>query len=128
MVYGALRATSGAVYTAGRHSTMRGIIRSFATAGRAGLPVPLIVTLASPPSGKAAAGDAQSTLAHNARTVTFTHADLVSFDPKRTARVILSPKDVGAKLCGGETMSCASGVLLEGLPWISTAAGVSTTG
>jgi hypothetical protein len=99
---------------------MLGIIRSLAMAGRAGLPIALIVTLAQPSGGEAAAGEAQGTLTHKARTVTFTHAYLVTgpdgFEPKKTVRrVILSTKDVGAKLRGCETMSCADGVLLEGL-------------
>jgi hypothetical protein len=99
---------------------MRGIIRSLATAGRAGWPIVLIVALAQPSSGEAAAGDAKGTLSHKARTVTFTHAYLVTgpdgFDPRKTVRrVILSTTDVGAPLRGCETMSCAHGVLREGL-------------
>jgi hypothetical protein len=80
----------------------------------------LIVALALPPSGGAAVGDAKGTLTHKARTVILKHAYLVTgpdgLDPKKMVRrVILSAKDVGAQVRGCRTMSCADGVLMEGL-------------
>ena len=96
------------------------MVRFLPIAARATLVLALIASAAQPPLGEAAAGDAKGTLSHKARTVTFKHAYLVTgpdgLDPKKTVRrIILSPRDVGAKVRGCQTMSCASGELMEGL-------------
>jgi hypothetical protein len=96
------------------------MIRSFAIARRAGVSLALILALAQLPSAGAEPGEAKGTLTHKARTVTFKHAYLVTgpdgFDPRKTVRqIILSARDIGAQVRGCQTMSCASGVLMEGL-------------
>jgi hypothetical protein len=94
--------------------------RSLTVAERAALALALLAAITHPPLGRAAAGDAKGTPTHKSRTVTVNHAYLVTgpdeLDVKKTVRrIILSAKDVGAKVRGCETMSCATGVLMEGL-------------
>jgi hypothetical protein len=94
--------------------------RSLAIARRAAVALALLASMSHPSVSPAAAGDAKGTLTHKARTVTFKHAYLVTgpdaVDPKKTVRrVILSPRDVAAKVRGCGTMSCVDGALMEGL-------------
>ena len=96
------------------------MMRFLTIAGGTVLALALVGSAARPPVSAAAAGDAKGTLTHKARTVTFKHAYLVTgpdgFDPKKTVRrIVLSGTDVGAKLRGCQTMSCAGGELMEGL-------------
>jgi len=81
------------------------MIRFLRIAATAALALALTVSAALPPAGRAAAGDAKGTLTHKGKTVTLKHAYLVTgpdaIDPKRMVRrIILSGKDVGAKVRG----------------------------
>ena len=94
--------------------------RSLTIARTAALALALAVSATLASAGRAAAGDAKGTITHKARTVTLAHAYLVTgpdgLDPRKTVRrIILSAKDVGAKLRACQTMSCADGELMEGL-------------
>ena len=65
------------------------------------------------------AGDAKGTVAYNGRTIDVKHAyvvqttDAMSNKPMR--RLILSPKDIGAKINSCAKMSCVDGDLDEGI-------------
>ena len=80
----------------------------------------LAVSVVAPPAGHGAAGEAKGTLSHKGKVVTLTRAYLVTgpdaVDPKRMVRrIILSAKDVGAKVRACETMGCATDGVMEGL-------------
>jgi hypothetical protein len=79
----------------------------------------LILSIAVPPGSRGAAGEAKGTLTHTGKTVTLKHAYLVTgpdaVDPKKMVRRVMSGKDVGANVRGCQTMSCASGEIMEGL-------------
>ena len=94
--------------------------RSLTIARTAAVALALAVSATLLSDGGAAAGDAKGTIAHRARTVTLAHAYLVTgpdgLDPKKTVRrIILSAKDLGAKVRACQTMSCADSELMEGL-------------
>ncbi len=68
----------------------------------------------------AAADNANGTAVYKSRTATFKYAYLIkgsdSFDPKVMVReLILSSSDISAKLNACKTMSCAGGILQEGM-------------
>ena len=82
----------------------------------------LIVTLsvALPSGSQGAPGEAKGTLSHKGRVVTLTHAYLVTGPDavdarKMVRRLILSGKDLGAKMRACQTMSCTDGEVTEGL-------------
>jgi len=83
---------------------------------RAALALALVALLASPP---AAAGDAKGTVAYKGRTIDVKYAyvvqttDAMSNKPMR--RLILSPKDIGAKINSCAKMSCVDGDLDDGI-------------
>ena len=94
--------------------------RSLTIARTTALALALAVSATLPSIGRAAAGEAKGTMAHKARTVTLAHAYLVTgpdgLDPRKTVRrIILSAKDIGAKVRACQTMSCVDGELMEGL-------------
>ncbi len=67
-----------------------------------------------------AADNASGTIAYKSRTATLKHVYLIkgpdAVDPKVTIReLIISSADIGAKLNACKTMSCASGILQEGM-------------
>ncbi len=80
-----------------------------------------LATSAALPSGShGAAGQAKGTLSHKGKSVTFTHAYLVTgpdaMDTKKMIRrLILTTKDLGAKIRGCQAMSCSDGEVTEGL-------------
>ena len=76
--------------------------------------------VALPSESRGAAGEAKGTLGHKGRTVTLTHAYLVTgpdaVDAKKMIRrLILSGKDLGAKVRACQTMSCTDADVTEGL-------------
>ena len=95
--------------------------RSPRTAGRIAAGLLALVAAAALPSGSdGAAGQAKGTLSHKGKSVTLAHAYLVTgpdaVDPKKTIRrLILSTKDLGAKIKGCQGMSCSDGEVTEGL-------------
>lgn len=67
-----------------------------------------------------AADNASGTIAYKSRTANVKYAYLIkgpdAVDPKTIVReLILSSNDIGAKLAACKTMSCASGLLQEGM-------------
>jgi hypothetical protein len=71
-------------------------------------------------AGAASAGTAKGTLVHKDKTVTLAYAYLVTgpdaIDPAtKIRRLILSAKDLGAKLDACKVMSCTDGEVTEGL-------------
>jgi hypothetical protein len=80
----------------------------------------LAVSVALPSGGQGAAGQAKGTLSHKGKSVTLAHAYLVTgpgaVDTKKTIRrLILTTKDLGAKIRGCQAMSCSDGEVTEGL-------------
>jgi hypothetical protein len=80
----------------------------------------LVAAAALPSGSDGAAGQAKGTLSHKGKSVTLAHAYLVTgpdaVDPKKTIRrLILSTKDLGAKIKGCQGMSCSDGEVTEGL-------------
>ena len=75
----------------------------------------LVAILAAP----ALAGDAKGTVAYKGRNVEIKHAYLVqttdAMSNKPMRRLILSPKDIGAKIASCAKMSCVDGDLDEGV-------------
>jgi hypothetical protein len=68
----------------------------------------------------AATGEAKGTLTHKNKTVTLKYAYLVmgpdAVDTKKTIRrLMLSAKDIGAKIQACQTMNCVDGEMTEGL-------------
>jgi hypothetical protein len=67
----------------------------------------------------ASAGDAKGTVAYKGRTLEVKHAFLVTtkdaMSGKPMRRVILAPKDIGAKIASCAKMSCVDGDLDDGL-------------
>jgi hypothetical protein len=83
------------------------------------LAIVLVASTALAPPGHTA-GDAKGTLSYKSKTVTFKHAYLVTgpdaINPKKMVRrVILSGKDIGAKVRNCQAMSCTDGEIMEGL-------------
>jgi hypothetical protein len=76
----------------------------------------VVMLLASP---LAAAADAKGTIAYKGRTVDVKHAYLVqttdAMSSKPMRRIILSPKDLGAKIASCARMSCVDGDLDDGM-------------
>jgi len=88
--------------------------------GSAVMGVTLALSVVVPPGGHGGAGEAKGSLSHRGRVVTLTRAYLVTgpdtVDPRKMVRrIILSGKDVGAKVRACETMGCASDGVMEGL-------------
>jgi len=74
----------------------------------------LAVSVALPSGGQGAAGQAKGTLSHKGKSVTLAHAHLVTgpdaVDTKKTIRrLILTTKDLGAKIRGCQAMICSDG-------------------
>ena len=80
----------------------------------------LALTVALPSGSQGAAGKAKGSLTHKGKAVALAHAYLVTgpdaVDSKKTVRrLILTGKDLGAKMRGCQTMSCTDGEVTEGL-------------
>ena len=80
----------------------------------------LAVSVALPTGSQGAAGQAKGTLSHKGKSATLAHAYLVTgpdaVDTKKTIRrLILTTKDLGAKIRGCQAMSCSDGEVTEGL-------------
>jgi hypothetical protein len=80
----------------------------------------LALAVALPSGSQGAAGEAKGTLTHKGKSVALAHAYLVTgpdaVDPKETVRrLILTGKDLGAKMRGCQTISCTDGEVTEGL-------------
>ena len=78
-----------------------------------------VILIAALGAGPAHAADAKGTVAYKGRTVDVKHAFLVqttdAMSGKPMRRLILSPKDIGAKIASCAKMSCVDGDLDEGL-------------
>ena len=81
--------------------------------------VSAVILIAALGAGPAHAADAKGTVAYKGRTVDVKHAFLVqttdAMSGKPMRRLILSPKDIGAKIASCAKMSCVDGDLDEGL-------------
>jgi hypothetical protein len=80
----------------------------------------LAMSAALPSGSHGAAGQAKGTLSHKGKSVTFAHAYLVTgpdaMDTKKMIRrLILTTKDLGAKIRGCQAMSCSDGEVTQGL-------------
>ena len=80
----------------------------------------LAVSVALPSGSQGAAGQAKGTLSHKGKSVTLAHAYLVTgpdaVDTQKTIhRLILTTKDLGAKIRGCQAMICSDGEVTEGL-------------
>ena len=78
-----------------------------------------VILIAALGAGPAHAADAKGTVVYKGRTVDVKHAFLVqttdAMSGKPMRRLILSPKDIGAKIASCAKMSCVDGDLDEGL-------------
>ena len=78
-----------------------------------------VILIAALGAGPAHAADAKGTVAYKGRTVEIKHAYLVqttdAMSNKPMRRLILSPKDIGAKIASCAKMSCVDGDLDEGV-------------
>ena len=81
--------------------------------------VSAVILIAALGAGPAHAADAKGTVVYKGRTVDVKHAFLVqttdAMSGKPMRRLILSPKDIGAKIASCAKMSCVDGDLDEGL-------------
>ena len=80
----------------------------------------LAVSVALPSGSQGVAGQAKGTLSHKGKSVTLAHAYLVTgpdaVDTKTTIRrLILTTKDLRAKIRGCQAMICSDGEVTEGL-------------
>jgi hypothetical protein len=96
------------------------MIRALGVSGLAAVSLILALWVAMPPASQGAAGEAKGTLSHKGKAVTLPHAYLVTgpdaVDSKKMVRrLILSGKDLGAKVHGCQTMSCTDGEVTEGV-------------